>query len=371
MALTSNNCEMIKAIAENDFLRARKAAIASCIEDNSKKNEVFIKRYKNLLSNNVLSETQVSLPANLKGKLLVELPETFIKDRYYLSKREESIFNTIYKMRKVAEEFSSLNIKYPNTTLLYGESGTGKTLFGKYIAYRLQLPFFYINFSQMISSYMGSTADNLNKVFQYIRTFPCVFMIDEVDCISIKRGNGGSKGVDGELERTTISLMQELDQLPNTVILVAATNRKDLIDKALLRRFSIQHEITVLTYEENLELVDKFLSCFKDRVNIEEVEVKKVIEEKRTPASIINDLTLLIGNKLFDQLEDDVKISPWVDSSISKNNNVNSYEVVFSNVYYIKDAESSEDAVKKARILKLTDLDKNSVLKDNFSVRKL
>ena len=98
------------------------------------------------------------------------------------------------------------HIPYKNTTLLYGESGTGKTELGRYIAYKLNLPFFYISFVSTIDSYMGSTAKNIHKIFEFCNSIPCVLMLDEVDSVAAKRSVAGSRGVDGEIERTTIAI---------------------------------------------------------------------------------------------------------------------------------------------------------------------
>ena len=125
----------------------------------------------------------------------------------------------------------------------YGVSGTGKTTFGRYVAAMFELPFYYINFSRVIDSHLGSTGSNIAKVFDFVRYTPCVLMLDEIDTVS-KRRDGGSNA-EGELSRVTVTLMQEFDKLNGHQIVIGATNRIDLIDNALLRRFSMIHEVTV------------------------------------------------------------------------------------------------------------------------------
>lgn len=76
---------------------------------------------------------------------------------------------------------SEYGIPYLNSTLISGIPGTGKTEFAKYVAYRLDLPYAYLNFSYLIDSYLGKTAQNLRKVFDYCKGQKCVLMLDEVD----------------------------------------------------------------------------------------------------------------------------------------------------------------------------------------------
>ena len=96
----------------------------------------------------------------------------------------------------------------------------------------------------------GKTAQNLQRVFDYCKGQKCVLMLDEIDCIGLSRGN--DTGADGELGRTTIALMQALDSLVDGQIVIAATNRQDRLDKALLRRF--QRHVQFKRYEQDEEI---------------------------------------------------------------------------------------------------------------------
>lgn len=139
-------------------------------------------------------------------------------------------------------------------------SGTGKTQFGRYLAYTMGVLFCYFNLSRMVDSLMGGTSKNLNKVFNYIKGTPCVFMIDELDAISSNRARSDSTSASGEMNHTTISLMQNLDQLSSDVVLLAATNRPELVDDAVKRRFSIRPELQVFSPDELLCMAEQFLA---------------------------------------------------------------------------------------------------------------
>ena len=342
MALTNNNLEMIKAIAQNDIHRARLAATASLAEDKSKKNAGIVKHYRKLLVGNA-SVLMSNLPSDMQTFLVGSSPGGFKADRYYVRDSESAIVDDIIKMKYVADEMSLRGIPYKNTTLLYGESGTGKTELGKYIAYRLNMPFFYISFSSMIDSYMGGTAKNIRKVFEFCNAIPCVLMLDEVDCVAAKRSAGGSKGSDGELERTTISIMQELDRLPNHVVLIAATNRLDIVDEALMRRLSIKHEVKNMTTAELNAMMRQYLKATDTEKYVDESTIAELAATYQNPGQIMPELIRHIGKAIFEEKKDKILAD---DTDAEENTGV--WEVTYtwkSNVA----AETEEDAIAIAR----------------------
>lgn len=203
----------------------------------------------------------MELPPDIQNLLYKEdVSGTFIPERYYVSDREAALTERILRKNRSAQRLGNAGINYLNATLLYGESGTGKTQFGRYLAYTMGVPFCYFNLSRTVDSLMGGTSKNLNKVFNYIKSTSCVFMIDELDAVSSNRARSDSTSASGEMNRTTISLMQNLDQLSSDVVLLAATNRPELVDDAVKRRFSIKHEVQVFTPEELLQMSEHFLA---------------------------------------------------------------------------------------------------------------
>lgn len=203
----------------------------------------------------------MELPSDIQNLLFKEdVSVTFIPERYYVSEREAALTERILRKNRSAQRLGNAGINYLNATLLYGESGTGKTQFGRYLAYTMGVPFCYFNLSRTVDSLMGGTSKNLNKVFNYIKGTPCVFMIDELDAVSSNRARSDSTSASGEMNRTTISLMQNLDQLSSDVVLLAATNRPELIDDAVKRRFPIWHEVQVLSPDELLQMSEHFLA---------------------------------------------------------------------------------------------------------------
>ena len=226
MGLTSNQMELIRTIEKAEMQEIKKAALLCLEEDTTQKNKNFCKHYITNLKN---QPSFIELPYNISKFAIFENVDTFNENRYFLSERESEVMDHIETMNKVSTKMKELGINYINATLLHGESGTGKTTFGKYVAKKMNRPFLYLNFSNLIDSLLGGTAKNISKIFEFAKNNRCVLMLDELDCISINRSSGNDGGASGEISRTTISLMQELDKLSSETIIIGATNRIDII----------------------------------------------------------------------------------------------------------------------------------------------
>lgn len=257
--MNSNLRSLMSFVADNQMDKARDFVKKFC-ESNEVKSDYG---YCNMLLNRLRRSGGylMELPSDIQNLLFKEdVSGTFIPERYYVSEREASLTERILCKNRSAQRLGNAGINYLNATLLYGESGTGKTQFGRYLAYTMGVPFCYFNLSRTVDSLMGGTSKNLNKVFNYIKGTPCVFMIDELDAVSSNRARSDSTSASGEMNRTTISLMQNLDQLSSDVVLLAATNRPELIDDAVKRRFPIWHEVQVLSPDELLQMSENFLA---------------------------------------------------------------------------------------------------------------
>ena len=219
MALTNNQMAMIEYISKNDLSMAKKAALACLVEDSSKKNESKVSYYTRILQSSSLS--MVQLPVDIAGFADLEDLSSYNEKRYYITSRESKLFEQVSKMHKVSLTLMEKQIPYLNATLLYGESGVGKTAFSRYTAYKLGLPYLYINFSRLIESYLGKTSKNISHLFDFIKKNQCLVMFDEIDCIAASRRYGG--GAESELARSTTTLIQLLDGISNDHVIFAAT----------------------------------------------------------------------------------------------------------------------------------------------------
>lgn len=233
----------VKKLLEEDKTQKSKRFIESALENLEK-----LQNQQNRL---------VELPMNLKGKIKQETADSFPIDRYIITKDIENITNEIIKIHNVQQELKELNINYFPTLLLYGKSGCGKTMIARYIALKTDLPYYYINFSELINSALGQTANNLSKIFEFIKKYPGVLCIDEADTIGQVR-TSNAKGAEGEINRITITMMQEIEKELSNSIVIATTNFDKNIDTALKRRFTKIYEVKPFTFEEATEFVSNF-----------------------------------------------------------------------------------------------------------------
>lgn len=295
MGIGNNEQQIIKAIAENDIREARKWALIDLEEDKTQKNKWFVNKYKSILTSE--GANMIELPPNLKDIMLCEdVSVSFKENRYYLTENEKKISEEIFRMAKVSGKLMEMQIPYKNATLLYGPPGTGKTMFGKYMAYKMGLPFCYLNFSRVVDSYMGVTSRNISQAFTYASTNPCVFMLDEVDTISTNRAKGDMSGADKETSRVTVTLMQEFDKLANDVVIIAATNRIDLLDDAFVSRCSLKYKMEPFTEWEKRQMIYKFLEDVG--IKLLEYDVNRIIKNSKDQRETINKLVMAIAEKI-------------------------------------------------------------------------
>jgi cell division protease FtsH len=145
------------------------------------------------------------------------------------------------------QKFTRLGARVPKGVLLFGPPGTGKTLLAKAVAGEANVPFFAISGSEFIQMFVGVGASRVRDMFRTAKeNAPCVVFIDEIDAVGRMRGAGYGGGSD-EREQTLNQILSEMDgfQPTETVIVIAATNRPDVLDSALLRPGRFDRHITV------------------------------------------------------------------------------------------------------------------------------
>ncbi|GAB3173372.1 ATP-dependent zinc metalloprotease FtsH [Telluribacter humicola] len=149
---------------------------------------------------------------------------------------------------KSPEKFKKLGAKIPKGALLVGPPGTGKTLLAKAVAGEAGVPFFSLSGSDFVEMFVGVGAARVRDLFKQAKEkAPCIIFIDEIDAVGRSRGRGAMPGANDERENTLNSLLVEMDGFATDsgIIIVAATNRPDVLDSALLRPGRFDRQISV------------------------------------------------------------------------------------------------------------------------------
>ena len=167
------------------------------------------------------------------------------KDVAGLDEEKEELIEIVDFLKK-PEKFTKMGAKVPRGVLLYGKPGTGKTLIAKAIAGEADVPFISMSGSEFIEMFAGLGASRVRKLFEKARKLaPCIVFIDEIDAIGSRRTS--NSGAETENNQTLNQLLVEMDGFSSeeTIIVLAATNRPEMLDKALLRPGRFDRQITI------------------------------------------------------------------------------------------------------------------------------
>eukprot|EP00897_Mesotaenium_endlicherianum_P004476 jgi/Mesen1/4056/ME000213S03079 len=212
-------------------------------------------------------------------------------------------FMEVVEFLKRPERFTAVGARIPKGVLLVGPPGTGKTLLAKAIAGEAGVPFFSISGSEFVEMFVGVGASRVRDLFKKAKeNAPCIVFVDEIDAVGRQRGTGIGGGND-EREQTLNQLLTEMDGFEgNTgVIVVAATNRADILDAALLRpgRFDRQVTVDVPDIKGRTEIlkVHGGNKKFQDDVSLEVIAARTPGFSGADLANLLNEAAILTGRR--------------------------------------------------------------------------
>ena len=211
---------------------------------------------------------------------------------------------------KRPEKYTRMGARVPKGVLLYGKPGTGKTLIAKAIAGEADVPFISMSGSEFIEMFAGLGASRVRKLFEKARKLaPCIVFIDEIDAIGSRRTS--NSGAETENNQTLNQLLVEMDGFGSeeTIIVLAATNRPEMLDKALLRPGRFDRQITIPNpdLKGRLEILkihskDKKLS---DDVNLESIAEDTAGFTGAELENILNEAAIVATKSKHDEIEND------------------------------------------------------------------
>ncbi len=235
------------------------------------------------------------------GLINSEKPDTKFSDVAGVEEAKDEV-KEIVDFLKYPERYIELGAKIPKGLLLVGPPGTGKTLLAKAVAGEASVPFFSVSGSGFIEMFVGVGASRVRDLFEQAKKVaPSIIFIDEIDAIGKSRASGGHMGGNDEREQTLNQLLAEMDGFgtDTPVIVLAATNRPEILDAALLRagRFDRQVLVDKPDYEGRLQILKVHSKDVKlsSKVDLEIIAKQTAGLAGADLANIINEAALLAG----------------------------------------------------------------------------
>jgi len=232
-----------------------------------------------------------------------EKPKTKFDDVAGVEEAKEEV-QEIVDFLKYPARYVEIGAKIPKGVLLVGSPGTGKTLLAKAVAGEAEVPFFSVTGSSFIEMFVGVGAARVRDLFEQAKKdAPSIIFIDEIDAIGKSRASGANMGGNDEREQTLNQLLAEMDGFgtDTPVIILAATNRPEILDAALLRpgRFDRQVLVDKPDYEGRIKILNVHMKDVKidKEVEIEEIARLTAGLAGADLANIINEAALLAGRK--------------------------------------------------------------------------
>jgi SpoVK/Ycf46/Vps4 family AAA+-type ATPase len=263
--------KLFRGYTKHDAVAFRSAAEAIIQEERAKNHRLLADDLEQILLNGVPangdrgtngSTYEVPRDRERSFPLLDIQAYDYSWERLVVSAKALSILQQIETEHRRAEVLAAYGLRPTKRAVFYGPPGCGKTLAAKVLASALGYPLVTVRFDAVVSSYLGETATNLRRVFDFIQRGQWVVLFDEFDAIGKDRDNPFEHG---ELKRVVNTLLQLMDAFTGESLLIAATNHEGLLDNAIWRRFDAVVPFTLPTEQDRVLLLRLFLRGFGHR----------------------------------------------------------------------------------------------------------
>ena len=243
-------------------------------DEKRKKHHLLAEQLKRILTENTGTShknyTQQVPPIprdNEKGFRLLDVKKFFLDwDDVVLAKETEEILRQIVKELEEEDVLATYGLKPRQKILFYGPPGTGKTLTAKVMSSIIGYPLVYVRFESVISSYLGETASNLRKIFDYLEKGKWVVLFDEFDIIGKQRDDPTEHG---EIKRVVNNFMLMLENYEGDSVIMASTNHPHLLDIGVWRRFDEIIYFGLPDKERRKKIFEKYLRVLKKDKNFD------------------------------------------------------------------------------------------------------
>lgn len=264
MAKSDKIISLVKAGVLSDKTQFKRVVESLIADERQKNHHIIAERLEQELLKLSTSNSVLNGPSQKDNKvsnLVNEIsPKLSFSDLILPNSVQDPLRELIEEQSRV-ELLRSYSLEPRNRVLLIGPPGNGKTSLAEAVAESMMVPLLVVRYEEIIGSYLGETASRLRKVIEYAATRRCVLLFDEFETLGKERGDTHETG---EIKRVVSSLLIQIDSLPSHVIVMAATNHSELLDKAVWRRFQLRLQVPQPTRAQ----IQEWFIAFEQRHNI-------------------------------------------------------------------------------------------------------
>lgn len=263
MATADQILSLIRNHLNNDDTQFRKVALQISAVEARSGHAIVARTIQELLNQKKTSLGTVRLVSKNKDidDLLLQVDTYDNMTSLVLGQELKEKLDRVIKEYLKKETLSKYGLANRRKLLLYGASGTGKTMTASALAKEFNLPFFVVRTEKVVTKFMGETGQKLGRIFDFINEVPAVYLFDEFDAIGSQRGMDNEVG---EQRRILNTFLQLLERDDSDSFIIAATNSIESIDKAMFRRFDDVIEYKLPDREQRLALLREYLYTAKD-----------------------------------------------------------------------------------------------------------
>lgn len=263
MATADQILSLIRNHLNNDDTQFRKVALQISAVEARCGHAIVARTIQELLNQKKTSLGTVRLVSKNKDidDLLLQVDTYDDMTSLVLGQELKEKLDRVIKEYLKKETLNKYGLANRRKLLLYGASGTGKTMTASALAKEFNLPFFVVRTEKVVTKFMGETGQKLGRIFDFINEVPAVYLFDEFDAIGSQRGMDNEVG---EQRRILNTFLQLLERDDSDSFIIAATNSIESIDKAMFRRFDDVIEYKLPDREQRLALLREYLYTAKD-----------------------------------------------------------------------------------------------------------
>jgi len=231
-------------------------------EERAKSHHVLADRlHRAMQSVPVTTSSELKRPQAAGRDFVIESEPRATLDSLILTLPAEQLSRQLIEEQRRADLLRAQGMQPRHRVLLSGPPGNGKTSLAEAIAESIAVPLLTVRYDALVGAYLGETNARLARLFEYARAMPCVLFFDEFDAVGKERGDVHETG---EIKRVVSFLLMQLDQLPSYVVVVAATNHAELLDRAVWRRFQLRIEMPAPAKDATAVLVSRFFDAWPE-----------------------------------------------------------------------------------------------------------